>query len=203
MGLRRGIQLPGHLRAQQHVAAEQLLEGGDLRLQVVALGLELDPGELRQAPQAQLEDVLGLHGGEVEDVHEPGARLLAVVGRADDLDDLVDVEDRDEQALDEVQAVAAALQAVAAAARDHADAVIEVDPQELAQAERLRLSADQGDVVDAEGVLERRQSVELLEHGQRVEAGLDADHEAQAVMAVGEVGDVGDAGELLARDARP
>ena len=36
----------------------------------------------------------------------------AVVARADDLDDLVDVEDRDEQALDEVQALLAAREAV-------------------------------------------------------------------------------------------
>ena len=85
--------------------ASSALELLDLGAQLVALGLELDAGELGESPQAQLEDVLGLHLAEVEDVHEPGARLLGVVARADDLDDLVDVEDRDEQALDEVQAL--------------------------------------------------------------------------------------------------
>jgi hypothetical protein len=58
-------------------------------------------------PQRHLEDVVGLHLREVEDRHA-GARAPArVVAAADDRDDLVDVEDRDEQALDEVQAVAA------------------------------------------------------------------------------------------------
>ena len=87
-------------------------------LQVVALGLELDAGELREPAQPQLEDVLGLRLGQVEDAHQARARLLAVVGGADDLDDLVDVEDRDEQALDEVQALLAAREAVAAAPGD-------------------------------------------------------------------------------------
>ena len=61
--------------------------------------------------------------------------------RADDLDDLVDVEDRDEQALDEVQALLAARETVAAAARDDLDAVVDVDAQQLLEAERLRLAA--------------------------------------------------------------
>ena len=117
--------------------------------------------------------------------------------RADDLDDLVDVEDRDEQPLDEVQALLAAREPEAAAAGDDLDAVVEVDLQQLLEPERLRLALDERDVVDAERVLERRQPVELLEHRLRVEAGLDADDESQAVVAVGQVGDVGDAGELL------
>ena len=42
---------------------------------------------------------------------QPRARLLGVVAGADDLDDLVDVEDRDEQPLDEVQALLRAARA--------------------------------------------------------------------------------------------
>ena len=38
-----------------------------------------------------------------------------------------------------------------------------------------------------------REPVQLVEHRLRVEAGLDADHEPQAVIAVGQIGDVGDA----------
>ena len=104
-------------------AREQELELLDLGAQLVALGLELDAGEPRESPQAQLEDVLGLHLAEVEDVHEAGARLLRLVARADDLDDLVDVEDRDEEALDEVQALLAAREAVLGPAGDDLDAV--------------------------------------------------------------------------------
>ena len=56
--------------------AEQQLELGDLGPELVALGLELDAGELREPAQPQLEDVLGLHLAQVEDVHEARARLL-------------------------------------------------------------------------------------------------------------------------------
>lgn len=42
----------------------------DLTLEIGALGLQLDPGELRQAAQLQVEDVACLRLGEVEDVDE-------------------------------------------------------------------------------------------------------------------------------------
>ena len=134
---------------------------------------------------------------------QPRARLLAVVRGADDLDDLVDVEDRDEQTLDEVQALLAAREAVAAAPGDDLDAVVEVDPQQLPEPERLRLPFDEGDVVDAERVLEGRQPVQLVEHRLRVEARLDADDEPQTVVAVGQIGDVGDPREASWPAPRP
>ena len=128
------------------------------------------------------------------------SRALAVggvVGGADELDDLVDVDDRDEQALDEVQAVLALAQPVLGAAAHDLDAEVDVDAQQLLEAQRARLAVDERDVVDAEGVLHRRQLVQLLEHGVGVEAVLDLDDQAQAVLAVGEVLDVGDALQLL------
>ena len=63
-----------------------------------------------------------------------------------------------------------------------------------------RLAVHQRHVVDAEGLLHRRQLVELLQHGLGDEAVLDLDDQAQAVRAVGEVLDVGDALELLRAD---
>ena len=74
---------------------------------------------------------------------------------------------------------------------------LDVGAQQLLQAQRARLAVDQGDVVDAEGVLHRGELVELLEDGVGVEAVLDLEHQAQAVLAVGEVLDVGDALQLL------
>ncbi len=67
--------------------------------------------------------------------------------------------------------------------------------------ERARAAVDERDVVDAEAVFERREAVELLEHGIRTEPGLDADDEPQSVLAVGEVGDIRDAADLLRVDA--
>ena len=87
------------------------------------------------------------------------------------------------------------------APRDDADAVVEVDAQQLAQAEGLRAAGDEGDVVDREALFQRRMPVELLEHGLGAEGGLDADDETETVLTVGQVGDVGDAVQLLRVDA--
>jgi hypothetical protein len=62
---------------------------------------------------------------------------------------------------------------------------------------RARLPVDEGDVVDAERVLERRQAVQLLEHGVRVETRLDADLDPHAVVRSVRIVDVADALELL------
>ncbi|GDY77664.1 hypothetical protein SAV31267_071490 [Streptomyces avermitilis] len=80
------------------------------------------------------------------------------------------------------------------------EAVVEVDLKEFLEAERERLAVHQGDVVDAEGLLHRRQLVELLQDRLRHEAVLDLDDQAQAVRAVREVLHVGDALELLRTD---
>ncbi len=78
------------------------------------------------------------HLVEIEHVDQPRARLLRVVARTDDLDHLVDVQDRDEQTLDQVQPLLPAREPVLRAPGHHGEAVVEVDLQQLAQAERLR-----------------------------------------------------------------
>ena len=145
----------------------------DLGPQLVPLRLEVDLRELRQAAQAQLEDVLGLHLGEVEDLHQAGAGGLRVVALAHDLDDLVDVEDRQQQALDQVQARPALAEAVLGAAPHHGQAVGDEHLQQLLEAHRARLAVHEGDVVDAEGLLQRGVLVQLLEDRVGVEAGLN------------------------------
>ena len=135
--------------------------------------------------------------GEVEDLHEPSARRGGVVGGADDGDDLVDVEDGDEQAVHQVGALATLAQAEPGAPGDHREAVAHEHLQQLPQPQGVGLTVHEGDVVDAEGVLQRRVLVELGQDGLGVVAVLDTDDQAGAVPAVGEVGDVGDALELL------
>ena len=95
---------------EQLLVGEDRLELLDLAQQLVALGLELDPGEPGQAAQLQLEDVVGLGSDRSKTEISRASRGGGVVGGADQLDDLVDVEDRDEQALDEVQPVLALAQ---------------------------------------------------------------------------------------------
>ncbi len=67
----------GHLvrddPAQQRLVAEDRLAARrSPRASSALLLLQLDPGELRQPAQPQLEDVLGLRLGQVEDLPQPG-----------------------------------------------------------------------------------------------------------------------------------
>ena len=202
VGLRDLGQLVRDHLAEQGLVAEDRVEVLDDPLQLGLLLLQLDAGELREAAQRHLEDVVGLGLGEVEDLHQPLAGHRRVVAGADQLDDLVDVEDRGDQAVDEVQPVGGLGAAEHRAASYDVEAVPEEDLEELLEPERAGLPVDQRDGVDAERVLHRRLPVELLEQRLGVEAVLDLDDEAQALLAVGEVLDVRDALDLLALDER-
>ena len=193
-------ELVGDDLPQQLLVGEDRVEVLDGALELGLLLLQLQLAELGQAAQRHVEDVVGLDVGELEDLDEPLLGRGRVVRAADDLDDLVDVEDRDEQAVDEVEAVGGLLAAERRAAAYDLEAVAEEDLEHLLQAERARLAVDEGDGVDAEGVLERGLAVELLEDRLGDEAVLDLDDQAQAVLAVAEVLDVGDALQLLGQD---
>src|SRR5690606_1741165 len=97
---------------------------------------ELDAGELREAAQAQFKDVFSLHLAQVEDLAEPRAGRLGIVRGTDDLDDLIDIEDRDEESFDQVQAFASPVEPEAATARRDAEPVVEVDLQQLLETQR-------------------------------------------------------------------
>src|SRR5690606_3033092 len=185
---------------QEPLVVEDRAQGLDVALEVGLLRLQLDPGELRQPTQLEVEDVGRLGLREVEDLDEPLSGDGGVVGGADELDDLVDVEDGDEQTLDEVEPRLFLGEPVLGAAPHDAGAEVEEDLQQLLEAHRPRLAIDEGDGVDAEVLLHGGQLVELLEDRLGVEAVLDLEDESQAVLAVGEVLDVGDALESLGLD---
>ncbi len=200
---RRGVllgdlrQLRGDQLAQLRVGVQDARQLLDLARQPVALGLQLDAVELGQAAQRRVEDVLGL---DLRQAEAPDQRLLGlrrVLAGADEPDDLVDVDQRDEQALDQVQPVAPLAAPELAAPPHHLEAVVDVDLKQLAQAHRQRLPVDERHVVDAEGLLHRRQLVELGEHRLGVEPVLHLDDQPQPVLPVRQVLDVRDALQAL------
>jgi len=193
-------QLTGHHVAEQGVGLDdpgQLRDGVAQRL---LLGLQLEAGEPGEPAQRHLEDVVGLRLRQVEDRHQPLAGRGRVVAGPDHLDDLVDVQDGDEQPVDEVQPLLGLRAPVQAAATYDVEAVRDVDLEQVLEAERAGLAVDQRHVVDPEGLLERRQLVELVEDRLGVEAVLDLDDQPQAHGAVGVVVDGRDALQLLAAD---
>ena len=88
---------------------------------------------------------------------------------------------------------------LAAAAHHHA-AVVDPHLQHLLQAHRVRPAIHQRHVVHREVVLQRRVLEQLHQHRVRVEAGLDFDDNARAVMPVGQVDRARDAFELTVLD---
>ena len=173
-------ELVGDDLPQQLLVGQDRVELLDRALELALLLLQLQLAEPGEAPQRHVEDVVGLHLGEVEDRDQALLGGCGVVGAADHLDDLVDVEDRDQQAVDEVQPVRRLGAAERRATAYDVEAVAEEDLEHLLEAQRARLAVDEGDGVDAEGVLERGLAVELLEDRLGDEAVLDLDDQAQA-----------------------
>ncbi len=124
----------------------------------------------------------------------------AVLARADQLDDLVDVDQGQHQAVQQVQPVRSLAAAELRTAPDDIDAVLEVDLEHLLESQGAGLAVDQRHGIDAERALHRRALVELLEDRLGDEPVLDLDDEVEPLVAVAEVLDVGDALELLGLD---
>ena len=123
------------------------------------------PGE---AAEGHVEDVVGLHLGELEALaHEPLAGGRAVVGRLDEGDDLVDQVDGLEQPLDDVGPVLGLLEAELRAAGDDVGLVVDVGDQRIAQVEQAGHAVDQRHHVHREVRLQRRLLVEVVEDHQR------------------------------------
>ena len=141
--------------AQRRIGAEDALQLRDFLLQGIAFCFQLQAGVLGELAQAQLQNVVRLRVGQVEDDLQLFACLSGLIRRTNNLDDLVNIEDRHEQALHQVQAVGALAQAELGAAADHVQAVVNVHAHQVEQAEGLRLTVHERHIVDTEGVLER------------------------------------------------
>jgi hypothetical protein len=114
----------------------------------------------------------------------------------DRLDELVDVGERDGEAFEHVAALACLAQLEHGAPRHHLAPVLEEDRDQVLQVAELRLAVDQRDHVDAEGVLQLRLLVEVVEDDLGHLAALELDDDAHAGL-VALVLDVADALELL------
>ena len=178
------------------LVAEDLLVARDLLQHLVALLEDLVALQSGEALQAHVEDGLRLDLGELELLHQAGLRGRRIFGGADQLDHRVEVVERDLQAVEDVQALLGLAQLEDRAPRDHLLAVADEDLQGVLEGEQLRPVVDDGQHDDAEGLLHRRQLVELVEHDVRVGVALQLDDDAHAV-AVRLVAQVGDAVDPL------
>jgi hypothetical protein len=136
-------ELVGDDPPQEGRVGEQRLEVGDGRPQRGELGLQLGHLQRHQAPQLHVEHVAGLQLGQPDLRDELRPRLGDVLRGPDDPHHLVDVHQRDEQALDQVAPLLRLAQPVARAPGDDVDPVVEEDLQQVLQPERAGLAVDQ------------------------------------------------------------
>src|ERR1019366_6487946 len=184
------------------LGSEDRIEFLDERLHFLELLLELldlEAGELREA---HVEDRLGLLLGELEAPLQLGARRLGVGRAANDLDDRVDVVDRDLEALEDVFAFLRLAEIELRATHDHVVTVRDEVLEHLAHRHDLRDEAPcdrvghEREHDHAERALHRGVLVQLVQHYTRYRVALQLDYHAHAVT-VRFVAQVGDSLEFL------
>ena len=151
--------------------ADPLLEVGVLVLDLLLL-------ERGERAEAKVEDRLRLDLRELEARHQLRPRIVGVGGGADERDHLVEVVERDQVALEDVRAGDRLAQLVLEAARDDLALVLEVVPEQIAQAERPRHAVDERDRVVAERRLQRGVLEELVQRDLRHDVALQVDLDA-------------------------
>ena len=176
------------VRKESLVVLDGLAQAVELVLDLVAL-------QAGQAAQAHLEDRRRLDLGEPKPVDEPLGRLRVRAAGTDDGDDLVDVVERKQQALEDVRAGARLRKVELRASGNHVDLVVDVVLKHLAQRERPRHAVDQRKVDDAEGALQRGVLVQVVQDDLGHRTLLQHEHKAQtlAIRLVAHVGDAVDA----------
>ncbi len=177
---------------------DALLEIGELVLDPLAL----EPG---QPLEPEVEDRLRLDLRQLELALEPLARLVRVRRGADQRDDSIEVVERDQVALENVRPRLGLAELELRAAGDDLTLEVEVVLEHVPEGQRPRDTVDERDRVEAEGRLQRRVLVELVQRnlGDRVALQLDLDPHPRPVRVVGEVRDlrqhlvVDEVGDLL------
>ncbi len=153
-----------------------------------------------ETPERHVEDGIRLDFAELEGVHQIRASIRGICGAADDLYDLVDVVDGNDQTLEDVSPRLGLVETELCSPLDHFHLVVEVVADHVGEVQRPGHPVDQRDHVVAEGVLERRVLVELVEHHLGNGVPLQLDHEPGPDPVGRLVSHVGDSGELLRLD---
>ncbi len=172
------------------VGEDERAGGREGHVDVVLCGVEVDAGELGAA---EVDALVG----------EVAEEVLAGVGAArrlaDDLDDVVEVVERDLVAEQDVLAVAGLAEEEGGAAADDFDAVLEEGADGVVEREDLGLAVVDGQEDHGEALLHLGVLVELVEDDLVLGAALELDDDAHAV-AVGLVAHVGDVVDDLVVD---
>ena len=84
---------------------QDLFQFSDLCIELIAFSFEFDARELCESTQAQFKNVVCLDFREIESSLEAFAGGFDVIGRTNNRNDVIDIENRNEQALNQMQAI--------------------------------------------------------------------------------------------------
>ena len=156
--------------------------------------LQLLSFQTGQCTQTHIYNGLCLYVIQTEALHQPFLCHLGGTGASDDLDDLVDIIQRNEQAFQNVCPLLGFVQVVFRPSGDHILLMLQIIFQKLFQAQHLGLIVHQRQHDDTEGLLQLGMLVQLVQQhvGIHIFAQLNADAHTGTVRLIPQVGDAVD-----------
>ena len=148
----------------QFLVSEEGLQALDLLHQSSVLFLQLLTLQTSEGTQTHIYDGTRLDEREGEALHKLLDSFLRLTGRTDDADDLVDIVDCDDQALEDVDTLLSLAQLKLCTAVDDIVTVLDEELDEITKVQQLRASLHERNIIDAEGALQRTHLVELVQH---------------------------------------
>ena len=148
----------------QFLVSEEGLQALDLLHQGSVLFLQLLTLQTSEGTQTHIHDGTRLDEREGEALHKLLDSFLRLTGRTDDADDLVDIVDSDDQALEDVDTLLGLAQLKLRTAVDDIVTVLDEELDEVTKVQQLRAALHERNIIDAEGALQRTHLVELVQH---------------------------------------
>ena len=148
----------------QFLVSEEGLQALDLLHQGSVLFLQLLTLQTGEGTQTHIHDGTRLDEREGEALHKLLDSFLRLTGRTDDADDLVDIVDSDDQALEDVDTLLGLAQLKLRTAVDDIVTVLDEELDEVTKVQQLRAALHERNIIDAEGALQRTHLVELIKH---------------------------------------
>ena len=187
--------------ALQYIRIEHRFQVVDELHQLVVFGHDFVALQAGEALETHIEDGAGLHLAQLEALDELATGHFRVARTADELDNLVEVVERNQQTFQDVGALLGFGQLVFGAANDDFGAMLDKIMNELLQVQRHRAAFDEAHVIDTERALQLRVLVEVIEDHAGHGVALEVVHDAHAI-AVRLVAHVRNALNLLVVDKR-
>ncbi len=124
--------------------------------------------------------------------HQPRSRLRRIRRCLDQFDNRIDIPHRQHQRLDDVRPLPRLAQQVPRSTRDHLAPVEEVLLHHLLHRKRLRLLPHEGNIYNGIIALQRRMTIQLVDHDRLGDVPLALHHQTNRVLPVRFVADVAD-----------